>query len=348
MKIPDLVVKYICRDTIQNRNVAFIEVGRDGACRATGGAISHYIERVPVEGDDVGEAVGFLAGMFPLDGEPQLLLAIEVRDGVYADAHLVPGADSDWALLFDTSERSALDQLLQQRSYEAHLLREKLDRSLKERGEDDETIASLDQERKKSRHLLASLLPGPIIDRVNRGEREIVDEIDEACFVEIAVDDFPGVARRLKPEQRARLLGEVFAVVEDVAQARGGTFVKTLGPACLLGFGLHEGEGDALEDALRLALELRERFASVTVGEDAHAVRLRFAVTAGPVNAGIVGIQRFGYEVWGPAVGEAGWLVRLAAGGQILVSAHLAERLEVGFELREIGRPEARELTRAR
>jgi class 3 adenylate cyclase len=346
MKIPDLVVKYICRDTIQARNVAFIEVDKQGGFRASGGAIGHYVSAALEPGVEVGEKVGFLAGMFPLEEEPLLLVAIEVNDGVYADAHLVPGEESDWILLFDTSERSALDQLLQQRSYEVHLLREKLDRNLRER--DGDTKESLDLERRKSRHLLLSLLPGPIVDRVNRGEKEIVDEIEEAALVEIAVDDFPGVALRLEPGERARLLGEVFAVIEDVSQAHGGTFLKTLGPACLVGLGLHGQKDDPVRAAAELALNLRHRFAEVTVGESATPVRLRFAVSAGPVNAGIVGFQRFGYEVWGPAVGEAGWLVRLAEGGQILVAANLESRLREGFELKDVGRPEAIELSAAR
>ncbi|MEZ6195143.1 MAG: adenylate/guanylate cyclase domain-containing protein [Planctomycetota bacterium] len=348
MKLPDLVIKYICRDTIQGRRVAFLEVDKKGLLVARGGAIADYVPTKLITGADVGAQVDFLAGMLPLDDEPQLLLAIEVAPGSFADAHLVPGETSDWVLLFDASERAAVDQLLQQRSNEVRLLSERLDRERRDKGSVDEIKSSLDFERRKARHLLSNLLPAGAIERLQRGERDIVDEIAEVAIVQVAVDDFVGATRSLAPRDRARLLGEIFAVVEDAASRLDATFLKTLGASCLIGVGVDRQVSDPVVVGAELALDIRSRFEHVTAGEGEIPIALRVALTAGPVTAGIVGFERFGFEVWGSCVGEAGWLTRLAGGGQILASSGLASRLEARFDLGGVGREDALEIVAVR
>ena len=327
MKLPSPVIRYVCDYAVKTRRGAFLAVDEEGTLVERGGSLAQYGLQDLKPGVKVTDHVDFLQGMLPLEGKADLLLAIEVAPATYGEAHLLPSEGMDWVILFDSSEETAIDQLLQQRSYESSLLREQLHRERKTQEEVERVKGTLDVEREKARHFLGNILPDAIIERLNRGEQTIADEFDDAAFIHVAVANSESLLSGLPPQDRARLLGEILTVVNKLVRKEMGGIVKTAGLACLAGFGVPVSLEGPLIRAARAAHEITKRFSTVTAGTDERPVRLQMAIAVGPVTGAIVGFDRFAYEVWGDPVAEVSRLVRHAKGGEILLSEAAAQRL---------------------
>jgi class 3 adenylate cyclase len=59
---------------------------------------------------------------------------------------------------------------------------------------------------------------------------------------------------------------------------------------------------------------------------------LRIGIAAGAVTAGVIGVHKVAYDVWGDTVNLAARLEGLARGGQILISAEARSQLEGRFK----------------
>ena len=327
MKLPSPVIRYVCDHAVKTRRGAFLSVDDKGHLLESGGSLALYGLSDLKAGVPVADHVDFLQGMLPLEGNAELLLAIEVAPGTYAEAHFLPADGADWVILFDSSEETAIDQLLQQRTYESSLLREQLDRERQSKQEAKRVKGSLRDEREKARHFLGSILPDAIIERLNRGEKSIADEFEDAAFLHIAVAEPENLLAGLPVAARAQLLGEIFAVVDRLVKKELGGTVKTAGLACLVGFGVPVSLEGPLIRAARAANDIACRFRAVTAGTNEAPVALQMALSVGPAMGAIVGFDRFAYEVWGQPVGEVSQLVRQSGPGEILVTDAVAQRL---------------------
>jgi adenylate cyclase len=66
-------------------------------------------------------------------------------------------------------------------------------------------------------------------------------------------------------------------------------------------------------------------------------VKIRIGVASGPVMAGVIGRQKFSYDVWGDAVNLAARLEGASLPGRILVCPRCRGALEGAFELENRG-----------
>ena len=126
MELPRGIERYLNQVFLASRDFAWLAADPEGRLLDAGGRLDLYgLDRL-APGDEVESSVAFLAGMLPLNGQPDLLVGVEFGDDILLDIHFVPAEDKDWVLLVSSGAEGALDRLLQQRSNEAGLLRERL------------------------------------------------------------------------------------------------------------------------------------------------------------------------------------------------------------------------------
>jgi adenylate cyclase len=100
--------------------------------------------------------------------------------------------------------------------------------------------------------------------------------------------------------------------------------------------GVPEPRADHLEALADLALDIAEAVAGLTDSRG-RAVPLRIGLACGPVVAGVVGSQRFFYDVWGDAVNVASRMESTVAVGRIQVPENVYRRLRGRFVFEERG-----------
>lgn len=171
----------------------------------------------------------------------------------------------------------------------------------------------------KSDRLLAQVLPRAVVEQLREDPHTIADEVPAASVLFADLVGFTPLAARLGPTETVRHLNELFSRFDDATARLGLEKIKTIGDAYMAVGGLPTPVDDHACRAVRLGLELIEATAS-------HAratglpLALRVGVHSGPVVAGVIGKQRFSYDLWGDTVNVASRLESQGVAGAVQVS----------------------------
>lgn len=147
---------------------------------------------------------------------------------------------------------------------------------------------------------------------------------------------FTGIASALPPATLVDELNALFRAFDAACDANGVEKIKTVGDAYLAVGGISGSADEGMAGVAETALAM---VAAVGDGTGRAADwRIRIGIHAGPLVAGIVGVSKFAYDVWGDTVNVASRLESTSEPGRIHVSAALAARLADRYEFVSRGR----------
>jgi class 3 adenylate cyclase len=195
-------------------------------------------------------------------------------------------------------------------------------------------LEDLEAERARSRSLLLNVLPERILARLEAGEQPIADGHEAVAVLFSDFAGFTGIAARLAPTVLIDELNVLFSAFDQICARHGVERIKTIGDAYLAIGGLAGGQAGAVavaDAALEMCASVRERSGGAADWE------VRIGLHLGPIVAGIVGVSRFAYDVWGDTVNEASRLESTSEPGRIHVSGEFARGLGDGYELEPRG-----------
>ncbi|MBE7440366.1 MAG: adenylate/guanylate cyclase domain-containing protein [Spirochaetales bacterium] len=200
-----------------------------------------------------------------------------------------------------------------------------------------ETEARLAAEQSRAEALLHNILPAPIVERLKES-RIIADSFPEATVLFSDIVGFTGLAAGRSPEELIALLNQIFTSFDWLVEKRGLEKIKTIGDAYMVAGGLPLPRADHLEAICDLALEMLEavrRTDAVPL-----ELNLRIGIHTGPVAAGVIGLHKFSYDLWGDTVNTASRMESHGESGRIQVTEVAYERLRDLFVFESSGRKE--------
>jgi guanylate cyclase len=168
--------------------------------------------------------------------------------------------------------------------------------------------------------LLLNVLPRSIADRLKGGERVIADEYEEVTILFADVVDFTPFAAHEPPARVVAVLNEVFSRFDTLAERHGLEKIKTIGDAYMVIAGAPVPRADHAAVILDVALAMHAVTGSTELSPG-RPLRLRIGVASGRAIAGVIGRQKFSYDVWGDVVNLASRLESTAVPGTIQVAA---------------------------
>ena len=192
----------------------------------------------------------------------------------------------------------------------------------------DVTAARLvEQAHRESERLLLNILPPSIAQRLRDGEVVIADRFDAMTVLFADVVDFTPLSARRSANEVVELLNIVFSTFDALVDRFGLEKIKTVGDAYMVAGGLSADSGD--DDAERMAdLGLEMVDAVARLGRElGEPLAIRVGLHAGPAVAGVIGIKKFIYDVWGDTVNTASRMESHGAPGRIQVTRSTYERL---------------------
>ncbi len=195
-------------------------------------------------------------------------------------------------------------------------------------------LEQIQQERQKSEHLLRNILPVAVTERLKQGEKVIADSFTEATVMFADIVDFTQMAAGLPPAQLVTLLNDLFTVFDDLVQAHGLEKIKTVGDAYLVTGGVPEWRPDHVEAVADLALAMQTAVAQF-IWPNGMPLQVRIGINTGPLTAGIIGKNKFAYDIWGDTVNTADRMQEYSSPGVILVSQVTYEKLKDRYLLQE-------------
>jgi class 3 adenylate cyclase len=195
-------------------------------------------------------------------------------------------------------------------------------------------ISQLNVARLQTDTLLLNILPKPIAARLKRGQKTIADSYDEVTVLFADIVDFTTMSAAASPVAVVDKLNEVFSEFDTLAARYGLEKIKTIGDAYMVAGGLPVPRPDHVAAVVAFAVEMLEvvgRHRSWT----GDPIRLRVGINTGPVVAGVIGHQKFIYDLWGDAVNVASRMESNGMASQIQVTAAVKERLDGRYALEE-------------
>lgn len=199
--------------------------------------------------------------------------------------------------------------------------------------EQGQTIAD---ERERAEALLLNILPAKIADRLKTSPAIIADRFDAVTILFADVVGFTPLSATMKPEQVVSLLNEVFSTFDRLARELGVEKIKTIGDAYMAVGGLPEPRADHAEAIANLALKMQSAIKDLAT-DTRHLIDFRIGISSGPAIAGVIGLHKFAYDLWGDTVNVAARMESHGVPGSIQVSEETYGRLCDTFELVERG-----------
>jgi class 3 adenylate cyclase len=219
------------------------------------------------------------------------------------------------------------------------LLRARIGASLEKtrlREREQAAIAELRAEKERSEMLLLNILPKSIIARMHRGETPIADRFHDVTILFSDIVGFTRMSMRRSASDVVALLNAIFSAVDGLALEYGIEKIKTIGDAYMAVAGLPEPRDDHPQAIAHLALAMRQ-----VVGEVSHRhgedLKIRIGIHTGNTVAGVIGMHKFAYDVWGDTVNTASAMESHGIPNEIQVSQTTFMRLSEDFVLKPRG-----------
>lgn len=208
------------------------------------------------------------------------------------------------------------------------------------RDQEQAFLKQLQAEQAKSEKLLLNILPKPIADRLKQGQHTIADNFPEVTVLFADIVNFTRLSTTLIPTDLVKLLNQIFSTFDRLVERYGLEKIKTIGDAYMAVGGLPTPRADHAEAVAEMALDMQQAIAQFTSPHcelTQQPLEIRIGINTGPVGAGVVGVTKFAYDLWGDTVNMASRMEFHGLPGHIQVTDTTYEFLKHKYTLQSRG-----------
>jgi class 3 adenylate cyclase/tetratricopeptide (TPR) repeat protein len=182
------------------------------------------------------------------------------------------------------------------------------------------TKRTIEDQKEISDGLLLNILPEQVARELKAHGRSQATFFDNVTILFSDFKDFTDIAARLSPTELVKELNTCFEAFDDIVARHGIEKIKTIGDAYMAAGGLPVPVADAARRTLLAALEMQNfihHHAAHRRAKGEPSFDMRIGINTGPVVAGIVGVRKFQYDVWGDTVNTASRMEQCSVEGQV-------------------------------
>ena len=186
--------------------------------------------------------------------------------------------------------------------------------------------------RNQADELLHALLPKKAADEIRSIGTVIPRRYENVAVLFCDVTNFTSYCDKHEPEDVVSRLDALFVIFERVTARHGLEKIKTIGDGFMAAGGLLQEIHDPIGSAVRCGLEMASTLIDARLGWE-----VRVGVHAGPVVAGVVGQERYQFDIWGDTVNVASRMSDKATPGRVAVTKDVWEQVSTLFESEPLG-----------
>ncbi|WP_199249484.1 adenylate/guanylate cyclase domain-containing protein [[Phormidium] sp. ETS-05] len=179
---------------------------------------------------------------------------------------------------------------------------------------------ALQFQREQTETLLLNILPQPIAQRLKQEESTIADHFEAVSVLFADLVGFTEFSSRKSPQELVQVLNRIFSGFDELAERHGLEKIKTIGDAYMVVAGLPIPRKDHGEAIAHMAMEMLAEMERINA-EIGESLTIRIGINSGPVVAGVIGIKKFIYDLWGDTVNIASRMESTGLPGAIQVTA---------------------------
>ena len=195
---------------------------------------------------------------------------------------------------------------------------------------------ALREEQEKSEKLLLNILPKAIAERLKQNETTIAEYFPEVTVLFADIVGFTALSAVMNPIDLVELLNKIFSRFDLLCDRHGLEKIKTIGDAYMVVGGLPCPRADHAEAIAQMALDMQTEIARFNANNRKY-FSIRVGIHSGPVVAGVIGIKKFIYDLWGDTVNLASRMESHGLSWRIQVSETTYKLLEHKYLFQERG-----------
>ncbi len=181
----------------------------------------------------------------------------------------------------------------------------------------------IESEKKKSDDLLLNILPAGVAEELKTNGVAKARSFDNVAVMFTDFKNFTKVAELLSPEALVAEIDFYFRKFDEIIGKYNIEKIKTIGDAYMCASGVPASNAQASQDMVNASLEIMEFVQQMILEhnkEGKASFNLRIGINCGTVVAGIVGMKKFAYDIWGDAVNIAARMEQNSEPGKINIS----------------------------
>jgi adenylate cyclase len=182
---------------------------------------------------------------------------------------------------------------------------------------------NLNQERAKSDSLLLNILPAAVAEELKTNDSVSPRHYEGASVLFTDFVGFTQIAEGMTPEQLIAELDACFSRFDAIARTHKLEKIKTIGDSYMAVGGVPAPNRTHAVDSVLAALEIQRAMIELAAKKSAQnqpCWQLRLGIHTGPLVAGVIGREKFAYDVWGDTVNTASRLESSGVAGRINIS----------------------------
>jgi len=191
----------------------------------------------------------------------------------------------------------------------------------------------IEEERKKSDHLLLNILPEETAVELKQNGKVQAKKFDSVSVLFTDFKEFTQIADNLPPEKVVESVGYYFSKFDEIIEKHGLEKIKTIGDAYMCAGGLPYPSEDHALQTIQAGLEIVTFVEECKhhLDSDLAKFEVRVGVNTGPVVAGVVGSKKFAYDIWGDTVNIAARMESNSEVGKVNISENTYTLIKEDF-----------------
>jgi class 3 adenylate cyclase len=210
------------------------------------------------------------------------------------------------------------------------------------------TIKTLEEqleEKKKSDDLLLNILPAEVAEQLKEKGHADAKHFNQVTVLFTDFKNFTYLSEQMSAQELVDEINYCYSEFDKIITECGIEKIKTIGDAYMCAGGLPQATETNAEDTIMAAMKMLDfmsREAEKRNAQGRKFFEIRIGVHTGPVVAGIVGIKKFAYDIWGDTVNIASRMESSGESGKINVSGSTYELVKDKFTCTYRGKIEAK------